>query len=235
MTQTLQERIATALQGVAHPQAGTDVLSAEAVRDIGTTVDGKVRLTVLLSASDDATLVREVRDAVQAVDGVTDVRVDVKDPAQFAKAGSSAPSSAFSGSSRAPVQPSAPPSASPRPSRALPVMDAAPTSARNVAPPPPVSYPQLGRIIAVSSGKGGVGKSTIAVNLAIALAQRGARVGIMDADVYGPNLPLMLGVDECAGGARREDHSARGARRQGHVASASSSRRSSRRSGAGRS
>jgi ATP-binding protein involved in chromosome partitioning len=74
-------------------------------------------------------------------------------------------------------------------------MDAAPAAPRNVAPPPPVSYPQLGRIIAVSSGKGGVGKSTIAVNLAIALAQRGARVGIMDADVYGPNLPLMLGVD----------------------------------------
>jgi ATP-binding protein involved in chromosome partitioning len=75
-------------------------------------------------------------------------------------------------------------------------MDAAPqSSARNVAPPPQVAYPRLGRIIAVSSGKGGVGKSTTAVNLAIALAQRGARVGIMDADVYGPNLPLMLGVD----------------------------------------
>jgi ATP-binding protein involved in chromosome partitioning len=74
-------------------------------------------------------------------------------------------------------------------------MEAAPAAPKNVAPPPPASYPQLGRIIAVSSGKGGVGKSTIAVNLAIALAQRGARVGIMDADVYGPNLPLMLGVD----------------------------------------
>ncbi len=66
---------------------------------------------------------------------------------------------------------------------------------KTVAPPTPVAFPDLGRIIAVSSGKGGVGKSTVAVNLAVALAQSGARVGIMDADIYGPNVPRMLGLD----------------------------------------
>ena len=54
----------------------------------------------------------------------------------------------------------------------------------------------LGRVIAVSSGKGGVGKSTVAANLAIALAEAGQRVGLMDADEYGPNIPRMFGVFE---------------------------------------
>ena len=54
---------------------------------------------------------------------------------------------------------------------------------------------QFKHVIAVGSGKGGVGKSTVAVNLAVALAQDGAKVGLLDADIYGPNIPRMLGID----------------------------------------
>lgn len=55
--------------------------------------------------------------------------------------------------------------------------------------------PSVKHVIAVSSGKGGVGKSTVAANLAVALAQSGATVGPMDADIYGPNIPMMMGVE----------------------------------------
>src|SRR6185312_12019382 len=115
----------------------------------------------------------DVRRALEGLEGVTDVQVDVGDAAAFA-------------ANRKPAA-----------SRALPVMDQPRGGQQQRVPAPtPVAQPNLGKIIAVSSGKGGVGKSTVAVNLAVALAQQGARVGLMDADVYGPNVPRMMGVNE---------------------------------------
>lgn len=142
------------------------------VRDVATTRDGQVRFTLLITPNDDATLVRAARQAVEALEGVASVRVDVKDAAETQ-----------------PKKPAAPPA-----SRALPVMNEAPAAPR-VPAPTPIAYPHLGRIIAVSSGKGGVGKSTVCVNLAVALAKAGARVGLLDADIYGPNIPRMMGVN----------------------------------------
>ena len=68
------------------------------------------------------------------------------------------------------------------------------TTPKPVPPPTARAFPNLGHVIAVSSGKGGVGKSTVTVNLAAGLAAEGKRVGVMDADVYGPNIPRMFGV-----------------------------------------
>lgn len=59
----------------------------------------------------------------------------------------------------------------------------------------PENLPAIRHVIAVASGKGGVGKTTVSVNLALALVQLGFKVGLMDGDIYGPNVPLMLGVD----------------------------------------
>ena len=188
MAANLQDRITDALSRIRNNRVGANVLEAEMIRDIATTTDGRVRLSLFLSAEDDAAVVREVRQSIQQIPGVTDVRVDVKDASQANAAPSrGTPKPAAS------TAPAAPKSAA---SRTLPVMGQEPQSKRAAVPAPtPVAYPHLGNIIAISSGKGGVGKSTVASNLAIALAKQGARVGLMDADIYGPNIPRMMGVN----------------------------------------
>lgn len=67
---------------------------------------------------------------------------------------------------------------------------ATPQSAQQQGPQP---LPGIGAVIAIGSGKGGVGKTTVSVNLAVALAKMGHRVGLIDADIYGPNVPMMMG------------------------------------------
>ena len=187
MTPNLQERITDALSRIRNNRVGANVIEAEMVRDIATTTDGKVRLSLFLSADDDATVVREVRQTLQQVPGVTDVRVDVKDASQASN--QRPPMAAQPDNTRVERGPKSAP-------RALPVMGQEPQSQRAAVPAPtPVAYPHLGNIIAVSSGKGGVGKSTVAANLAVALAKQGARVGLMDADIYGPNIPRMMGIN----------------------------------------
>ncbi len=162
---SLEARVTTALTQIQNPRLENDLISAGMVRDLIVSDTGQVALTFLLGRDDPATLVRQTRKAVQAVDGVSSVQIDVVDPGG-AGAGAGAPAGA---------QPAA--------ARTEPV-----------PAPTPSAMPNLGQVIAISSGKGGVGKSTVSVNLAVALAQAGRRVGLMDGDVYGPNIPRMFGV-----------------------------------------
>ena len=196
MTPNLQERVTDALSRIRNNRVGTNVLEAEMIRDIATTTDGKVRLSIFLTPDDDATVVREVRQTLQQVPGVTDVRVDVKDASQPNKPSTRPGADSAASRAAAPSASAAPPAPKSATSRTLPVMGQETQSQRAAVPAPtPVAYPHLGKVIAISSGKGGVGKSTVASNLAIALAQQGARVGLMDADIYGPNIPRMMGVN----------------------------------------
>ncbi len=179
MATTLQERVARALSQIKNARTGADVYSSQQVRDIGATPDGRVHLTLLLTAQDDPALARTVRQGVEAVEGVSDVQVEVK---------------AVRLPNEAPAAAAAPHPRAPGGGRALPVMDQAPAAPARPAAPTPKHYPNLGKVIAISSGKGGVGKSTVAVNIAVTLAATGKRVGLMDADIYGPNIPRMMGV-----------------------------------------
>jgi ATP-binding protein involved in chromosome partitioning len=164
---SLESRVIEALAGIRNPRLENDLLSAGMIRDLKVSDEGGVSFTFLLAPEDPATLVRQARTAVQGVEGVR--REDIRINV---------------------TNPAGPPRATHGPP------SAAPTPAPPAAAPTPAEQANLGRILAISSGKGGVGKSTVAVNLAVALAQEGARVGVMDADIYGPNIPRMFGVFE---------------------------------------
>jgi ATP-binding protein involved in chromosome partitioning len=162
-------RVAAALTTVTDAQ-GQDVVSSGRVRDLTIDEPDLVRFRFVLQPNDPGTLVRQARSVAEAVPGVAKVKIDVKLPAAQSGGAQAAPRGA-GGSHRPPLGPG------------------------NVPAPKPDSslLTDVRRIVAVSSGKGGVGKSTVAVNLAASLAGSGQRVGLLDADVYGPNVPMMLG------------------------------------------
>jgi ATP-binding protein involved in chromosome partitioning len=163
MANPLLARVAGALTNLRSPRANTDVISAGMVTDLHVKDDGSVSFTFTLTREDPASLVREARQAVREVDGVTQVKINVLEPG--GAAGAAGPAGATGR-----------------------------TGPAGGVPTPAAPSGDLGKVIAVSSGKGGVGKSTVAANVAVALAGQGLRIGLMDADVYGPNIPRMFGV-----------------------------------------
>ncbi len=164
MNASLETRVRAALDGVISPATGQSVLVNQ-IEEL-TIAEGVVSFGFALGAEDPGTLVRDTRAAVESVEGVERVKIDVRLPQTM--------------------------QAQAQNQRQAPQRQKAPGSVP--APTPKAGLlPGVEHFIAVSSGKGGVGKSTVAANLAVALAKEGRTVGLLDADIYGPNIPIMFG------------------------------------------
>ena len=153
----------TALQAIRDAGSGRDLLSLGWIDNVRIQ-GGRALFRLALpgfAQSQRERIAAEAREALLALDGVSDVQIELAQPAAGGHQG-------------APIG-----GAGHGPGGQLPQRQ---------------PIPGVSQVIAVSSGKGGVGKSTVAVNLACALAAQGLKVGLLDADIYGPNAPTMLGV-----------------------------------------
>ncbi len=165
---SLKEQVAAALSKITMPGTGKDIVAAGAVSDIYEK-DGKVMLSISVP-SDKASRFEPIRAAAEAA--VKSVPGVVK--ATVALTAEVAPGSA--------------------PRQAAPAQGHSHDHGHGHGMPAKNAIPGVKSIIAVASGKGGVGKSTTAVNFALALVARGLKVGILDADIYGPSVPRLMGL-----------------------------------------
>ena len=160
------------LTGVHDPVTGKDVIAAGLIEGL-TLRGGHISFAVEVAPERGATaepLRKACEDAVNALPGVLSVTAVL--------------------TAQRPAQKRAPGGPSERGAQSAPGGTAPHSKER------PVGLPGVGAIVAVASGKGGVGKSTVAVNLALGLAALGLKTGILDADIYGPSLPRLLSIKD---------------------------------------
>ncbi len=178
-----------ALTAVVNPVTGKDVVAGGQVSAVAVDGSGNATFAFALRKGDPGALVREARAAARAVEGVGAVKVNVQLP-------QSAPASAPASGAAQPAPPrGARPATGPerRPAAAPPPKPGLQPGSVPAPTPRPGILAGVRRVVAVSSGKGGVGKSMVATNLAAHAASKGLATGLLDADIYGPNIPTMFG------------------------------------------
>ena len=199
---SIKGEVISALEEIEDPEKGKNLVDAHMIENVE--VDsGVVDIILEVEAGREReerfAIEDEIYDTVEAIGGVREIKIKTMTPKAIQR-------EAEGGSDEAAQQPDAPgaaagaeagaagPASAPGQQGGGPAAAGPASGAQSPSVPDAEELEGVGQVIAVASGKGGVGKSTVAVNLALALQEQGHRVGLLDTDIYGPSLPTLLGI-----------------------------------------